>query len=283
MSNRMFEQPSRSFTSLPARRATTEDDELMSGKKTIATSIGQINQALGKLAVESSGGKDKNSPIDSIKQIAVKESRKIETKFKAIVIQAAEEKDSLMLKNSLTQAKEQLEEQVYNASEKQGLLAAALAQKSKKKLTIEMEEDEKWNIIEKATSASWTKVLDSLLETAENCALAQLEEEDDDETRSESSVSMLPRKSYSDDGDNDWRSLEERPTDWTDWTGKSNANDRDNSPLRLPGGAGKQQQRYISPLRNPVGHDEGGIQAFPGRGGKKKQDSRLVSSYDFED
>ena len=126
-----------------------------------------------------------------------------------------------MLKNSLTQAKEQLEEQVYNASEKQGLLAAALAQKSKKKLTIEMEEDEKWNIIEKATSASWTKVLDSLLETAENCALAQLDEEDDDETRSESSVSMLPRKSCSDDGEGDWRSLEERPTDWTDWTGKS--------------------------------------------------------------
>ena len=68
----------------------------MSGKKTIATSIGQINQALGKLAVESSGGKDKNSPIDSIKQIAVKESRKIETKFKAIVIQAAEGQDSLV-------------------------------------------------------------------------------------------------------------------------------------------------------------------------------------------
>ena len=126
-----------------------------------------------------------------------------------------------MLKNSLTQAKEQLEEQVYNASEKQGLLAAALSQKSRKKLTIEMEEDEKWNIIEKATSASWTKVLDSLLETAENCALAQLDEEDDDETRSESSVSMLPRKSCSDDGEGDWRSLEERPTDWTDWTGKS--------------------------------------------------------------
>eukprot|EP00960_Hanusia_phi_P033510 750488-Hanusia_phi.AAC.3 len=62
----------------------------------------------------------------------------------------------------------------------------------------------------------------------------------------------------------------------------SDSSDRDNSPLRLPGGAGKQQQRYISPLRNPVGQS-GGIQAYSGRGGKRQQDRRLVSSYDFED
>jgi len=276
----MFEQPSRSFTSLPAREKTAPMDDDFDTKKPIATSIGQINQALGKLAVEANGGKEKNSPIEMIKTIAGKESRKIETKFKAIVIQAAEEKDSQLLKHSLAQAKEELEEQVYNASEKQGLLAAALAQKNKKKLTVDQEEDERWNIVEKATSSSWNKVLESLLETAENCALAQLEEEEDDyDTRSEGSMSVLPRKSCSDDGDADWRALEDKPTDWTDWTDSS---DRDNSPLRLPGGAGKQQQRYISPLRNPVGQS-GGIQAYSGRGGKRQQDRRLVSSYDFED